>query len=212
MLKGWVSDEANHLKRLDTREKERNKQTMKKEDLIALGVTEEQADKIFALHGKGIAKLQADAETAKTEAETLATQLTEANKQIESFKGMNIDQIKATADEYKTKFETAQTEHAAQLLKIKQDNALEKALKETYKVADLVAVKAHLKADGIKFNEKDDSFVGLEEQIKPLKETHGAYFTDDKTPVIVAGGQSHSVIGDPVINAVRQAAGLSVTK
>lgn len=186
---------------------------MKKEELVALGVTEEQADKIFAMHGKDIKKHQDAAETAKTETDALKGQLTEANKQIESFKGMNIDQIKATADEYKTKFEQAQTEHAAQLLKIKQDSALERELKETFKVADLVAVKAHLKADALKYSEQDDKFVGLEEQIKPLKESHGAYFADtEPAPRIVAGGQSTTVIGDNVFNAALQAAGLPTPK
>jgi hypothetical protein len=73
-----------------------------------------------------------------------------------------------------------------------------------------VAVKAHLKADGIKFDDKAETFIGLKEQIEPLKESHGAYFSDFKEPPrITAGGNNQSVVGDAFENAMRKAAGLA---
>ncbi len=163
---------------------------MKREQLKELGLEDAAIDKVMALNGADIEKQKAALDTAKTEADALKAQLAEANTAIEGFKKLDVDGIKAAADEYKTKYEQAQAESAAALLKVKQEHALERELKETFKVADLVAVKAHLKADGIKFNDKDETFVGLKEQLDPLKESHGAYFLDQKpTPQITAGGQ-----------------------
>ena len=101
---------------------------MKKEDLIALGIADDVADKIFALHGKDLEKFKTASETAKTEIETFKTQLTEANKQIEGFKGMDVEGVKKSADEWKTKFEQSQADAIAQLAQIKFDHALESAL------------------------------------------------------------------------------------
>jgi len=182
---------------------------MKREDLKKLELSDEAIDKIMAMHGADIEKQKTAAETAKTEADSLKSQLTEANKQIEGFKGLDIEGVKKSADEWKTKAEQAQAESASAIMKVKQEHALERELKETFKVADFVAVKAHLKSDGIKYNEKDDTFVGLKEQIEPLKESHGAYFADfTPPPQFTAGANNKSILGDPQLNAMRKAAGL----
>lgn len=183
---------------------------MKREQLKELGLEDAAIDKIMALNGADIEKQKTAAETAKTEADTLKTQLADANTQIESFKSMDIDTIKRSADEWKVKAETAQTEAAQAILKVKQEHALERELKETFKVADAVAVRAHLKADAIKYNEKDDTFIGLKEQLDPLKETHGVYFADFiKPPQITTGGNSQSIVGDAFDLAMRKGAGLA---
>ena len=184
---------------------------MKREQLKELGLEDAAIDKVMALNGADIEKQKAALDTAKTEADALKAQLAEANTAIEGFKKLDVDGIKAAADEYKTKYEQAQAESAAALLKVKQEHALERELKETFKVADLVAVKAHLKADGIKFNDKDETFVGLKEQLDPLKEKHGAYFLDQKpTPQITAGGNSQPIAGDAFDLAMRKGAGLAI--
>lgn len=164
---------------------------MKREDLKGLELADDVIEKIMELHGKATNKVKNELATLQTENDTAKSQLAEANAQIESFKGKNIEQIEASVSEWKTKAETAQAESAAAILKLKQDHALDRDLKEKFKVVDLVAVKAHLKPDGIKYNEKDDNFVGLKEQVDPLKESYGAYFTDHTPPPqITTGGQS----------------------
>ena len=182
---------------------------MKTKDLIELGIAEDVAEKILVIHGKDIEAHKGKLATVENERDALKTQLSEASNQIESFKGMNIDQIKASADDYKAKFEQATADTAAQILKIKQEHALERELKDTYKVKDLVAVKAHLKADALKFNDKDESFLGLKEQLDPLKETYGAYFSDFvEPPKITTGGNNQNINIDAVTAAMRNAAGL----
>lgn len=185
---------------------------MKKEELIALGIAEDVADKIFAIHGKDIAKLQTAADTAKTESEGLKTQLTEAGATIEGFKKMDVDGIKAAADEWKQKAADAQAEATKQIAALKYDHALEGALSAA-QVKNAKAVKALLDANALKFNDADGSIVGLDDQLKKVKETDSYLFTDTTpVPVIVKGGQPHSVIGDNVFDAARKAAGLPAAK
>jgi hypothetical protein len=186
---------------------------MKRDDLKALELSDEAIDKIMAMHGADIEKHKSDLATLQTSAKALETQLTEANTTIEGFKKLDVDSIKAAADEWKTKAEKATSDAAAQVLKIKQDHALEKQLRDTFRVKDFVAVKAHLQADALKFDEKSETFAGLSEQIDPLKKEYGAYFSDyTEPPRIVSGGNNHNILGDKGVNAAREAAGLPVAK
>jgi hypothetical protein len=181
---------------------------MNKKELIDLGITEDVAEKVIVLHGKDIESHKQKLTTAETELTNTKAQLTEAGKAIESFKSLNVDQIKASADDYKAKFEKAQTDGAAAINKIKFDHALEKELKE-FKVKDPADVIPHLKADKLQLGE-DGKFIGLKEQIEPLKSSKDYLFdSDTPTPTVVTGGHSKSVANsDPFVDIVRKAAGL----
>lgn len=79
--------ESDHLKRLVGKDKE-----MKTEELIALGLSEDQIKGVFALNGTDIEKLKQDIEKhkqdvikAKEELEGVKTQLGEANATIKGF-------------------------------------------------------------------------------------------------------------------------------
>lgn len=186
---------------------------MKREDLTKLGLTDDAVvDAIMSAHGKDIEKHKTAAETAKAESEALKGQLTEANTQIESFKGMNIDQIKASADEWKAKAEQAQRDSEAKISALKLDHDLERELKETYKVKDPSDVMPHLNREKIQRSD-DGKLIGLKEQVEPLKASKDYLFADEQpVPKLVTGSQNHSVIGDAVINAARQAANLPAAK
>lgn len=67
-------------------------------------------------------------DTKETELKNANTQLTEANKQIESFKDMDIVGIKQTANDWKTKYEEAQTELVKELEALKLEHAVDRAL------------------------------------------------------------------------------------
>ncbi len=180
---------------------------MKKEELTALGIADDVADKIFALHGRDIESHKTTINTLTTERDTFKTQAEEAGAAIESFKAMKPEELKAAADDYKAKFEQAQQDAAAQVAKVKFDYALENALKNDFKVRDVVAVRAHLKADVIQYD--GEKFIGLKEQIDPLKTEKDFLFDDGKPqPRIIGGGGNQPPASDPVIASMRQAAGL----
>ncbi len=78
-----------------------------KKFLESLGVTDEETvNKIVAEYGNDI-KAEKDA------AETLKTQLSEANTQIESFKDMDIDTIRQSAADWEAKFKQSEADRAA---------------------------------------------------------------------------------------------------
>jgi predicted nucleic acid-binding Zn-ribbon protein len=182
---------------------------MKREDLKAMGLTDELIDKVMAENGKDIEAHKAKLSTVQTELDGLKKQLTDANTAIEGFKGMNIDQIKASADEWKTKAEKAQADAAAEMSALKFDHALDGALTGA-KAKNAKAVRALLDLDKLKMQDGAFSEPALKEQLDALKKDNDFLFeSDEPTPKLVTGGNSQP-IGDAVINAARKAAGLPV--
>ena len=180
---------------------------MKREDLKVQGLTDEQIDFVMASNGKDIEKHKADLTTAQAEAATLKTQLTEAGSTIEGFKKLDVDAIKAAADEWKVKAEKAQADAQTQVASLKFDYALDGALSAA-KAKNAKAVKALLDASILKMDETG-KIAGLEEQLGKIKSENDYLFTPDTPmPQIVKGGNSQSILGDPVIDAARKAAGV----
>lgn len=182
---------------------------MKTQDLIELGISEEIAAKVFALHGKDIESHKAKLTTLQTEADTLRTQLTEAGAQIEKFKGMDVDGIKAAADEWRSKAEKAQTDAAAQLAAVKFDHALESAITGA-KAKNAKAVQALLSTDALK--DANGEFIAerFTEQLEKIKSENDYLFADvTPPPKIITGGNNQSVVGDAFNDAMRKGAGLA---
>lgn len=162
-----------------------------KEALEKAGLSEDTLDKIIVEHGKDIEKHKQLVTTAEGERDQVKTQLDDANKQIADFKTLDVDKIKQTATSWETKAKQTETEAKANLLAIKRKHALERELRDTYGVSDDVAVMARLNQDKLTYDEKDDSFSGLSEQVTPLKEKYGYYFSEqsdnDPDPKLVKG-------------------------
>lgn len=181
---------------------------MKREFLEGLGLEKEVIDKIMAENGKDIEKYKTEAETQKTELEGLKTQLADANKQIEEFKGMDIDGIKKAAEDYKTKFEQAEADSKAKIEAMQFEHALDSALSGV-KAKNPKAVKALLDMEGLKLN--NGEVIGLKEQLEKIKADNDYLFESDKAdPTIVKPTPGATVTGD---DAVRSVMGLpSITK
>jgi hypothetical protein len=177
---------------------------MKREDLKKLGLADDVIDSIMGLHGADI-----EAHKAKiAELEPLKAQLDAANKQIEDFKGLKIDEIQAAANDYKAKFEKAQTDAAAQLAQVKFDHALDGALKDA-KAKNPKAVKALLSTDGLKLAD-DGTIAGLNDRLEKIRTENDYLFDGDvKTPRLVTKTNNQNVLNDPQLDAMRKAAGLS---
>lgn len=123
--------------------------------------------------GGYVAKEKFDAK--ETELKNISTQLTAANKQIESFKGMDVEGIKKAADEWKTKFETATADSEKQIAALRRDNAVDRALMAA-KAKNPKLAKAALNMDLIKLD--GENLLGLNEQLENLKKTDGYLFDD----------------------------------
>ncbi len=182
---------------------------MKREDLIKLGVAEDVVDKIMAMHGADIEGHKTRTTASQTELEGMRTQLGEANKQIEAFRGMDVDGIRRAADEWKAKAEQAQAEAKKQVDDLRFNHALDGALSGA-KAKNAKAVRALLNLDGLKLD-NEGNLVGLTEQLEKIRTDNDYLFeSDQQPPRIVTGGQPKSVIGDPMIQAARRAAGLPI--
>ena len=160
---------------------------MKTEFLKSLNLSQEVIDKIMAENGKDIAVEQKKAEKViqerdsyKLKAESLETQVNDANTEIQKFKDMDIDGIKKAADDWK---ETADK----QISQMKFDYALSAALTGA-KAKNTKAVKALLDMDGLKFNDNDGKIVGLDEQLAQIKTDNDYLFeSDEPAPEFVKG-------------------------
>ena len=182
---------------------------MKREDLKAMELADEAIDEIMKLHGKSVEAHKAQLTEAEKQVETLQGQLEEANKAIEGFKELDVDGIKAAADDWKAKAEQAQKDAQAEITRLKFDHALEGALAEA-KAKNPKAVKALLNFDNLKLAE-DGRIVDLDEQLKVIKDENDYLFESDQpVPKIVSAGQGKPKLTDSMVIAARQAAGLPI--
>lgn len=188
------------------------KQVMNKKDLTDLSIAEDVAEKVIILHGKDIESHKTKLSAMQTELDAAKGQLTEASTTIEGFKKLDVDAIKAAADDYKAKFEQAQADNTKQLAGLRFDHALESAL-ATAKAKNPKAVQALLNRETLKFNDADGSIVGLSEQLETIKKDNDYLFSDGKEPPrIVAGGNNQNVLGNALMDAARRGAKLSEPK
>ena len=182
---------------------------MKREDLEKLELSKDVIDQVMAMNGKDIEAAKAKITTIEQERDTLKNQLTEANQQIESFKAMDIEAIKKSADEYKTKFEQAEADAKAKMNQLKFDHALDGALTEA-KAKNAKAVKALLNVEGLKLTD-EGAIVGLKEQLEKIKSENDYLFeSETKPPKFTLGGNfGPPPVGDGFLAAVLKGAGLT---
>ena len=167
---------------------------MTTEFLKSLNLSQEVIDKIMAENGKDIAVEQKKAEKViqerdsyKLKAESLETQVNDANTEIQKFKDMDIDGIKKAADDWKETAEKAKADADKQISQMKFDYALSAALTGA-KAKNTKAVKALLDMDGLKFNDNDGKIVGLDEQLAQIKTDNDYLFeSDEPAPEFVKG-------------------------
>lgn len=181
---------------------------MKKSELLELGLADEVADKILAIHGKDIEKHKQALTAAETERDNLKSQLEEANSTIEAFKKLDVDAIQRAADEWKAKAEAAERSSAEQIYKLKFDYALESALVGA-KAKNTKAVRALLDLESLKLDE-NGQISGLDKQLEKIRaEADYLFDSGNKEIKVVTGGTDKTQTTlDAVVAAARAAAGL----
>ena len=175
---------------------------MKTEQLKEMGLTEEQIAAVMAENGKDVEKVKTQAETEKKRADGLQGQLDDANKEIKSYEGMDIEGIKKAAGEWKEKAEKADEANKAKIAELENDFAAKDAASglkfssESAKrafIGDLRAKKLPI---------QDGKFLGFDDFLKDYKDTDASAFVDEKTPTVVKGtGGGQSLLGDTTMRA-----------
>lgn len=157
---------------------------MKKEELLSIGLTDEQADQVFALNGRDIEKYKKSAEDAKSELSDLQGQLSQRDKDMEELKKSAADAegIKKQLDDLQSKYSTETEQYKAQIADRDYTDAITRAIAEKgVKFSSKAAEKAFL-AD-LKVNRlemKDGVLVGFEDYHKAQMETDPTAFQSDK--------------------------------
>ncbi len=160
---------------------------MKREFLKNLGLTDEVIDSIMAENGKDIeaekkktTSIQNKLDTVNTELTIVKEQLTNANTTIQSYKDMDIEGIKQSAEEWKTKYEE-DTKKLQDDLKAKDYDYAVKEYMNSFKfiddeVKELVINKFKEKS----FKHEEGKFLGADEFMKEYKEAHKGLFVPDE--------------------------------
>jgi hypothetical protein len=179
------------------------------------GLSDAAIDAIMALHGqdteaqkKTVSTLETERDQIKAQLETASGQITEANRQIKEFEGMDVAGVKKAAADWQAKAEKAQADAAAQLQALRFDHALDGALTGA-KAKNAKAVKALLDSGALKFNEADGSIIGLKEQLEKVQ-SEAAYLFEGAVddPHIVDHTTTTSTVSNPFLAAVRKGAQL----
>ncbi len=153
---------------------------MKREFLKGLGLEETVIDQIMDENGKDINKANEKVKTLEIEVNNTKELLTNANKEIDSYKSMDIDAIKKSAEDYKTKYETAENDYKAKIAEMELNNKLEKYVDGLNLKNDIYknAVISQIKEKELKFD--GDTLLGGEELVKGFKEKYAEAFVDTK--------------------------------
>lgn len=164
-------------------------------------------DQIMDEHGKDIEGQKNLVASLTTERDTLKNQLGEANEAIKGFEKLDVDGIKAKAEEWETKYNTDTQALKDQLAAKEYEHSVNSAVSglkfssESARkafVADLTAKKLPV---------QDGKLLGMEDFVKAYKETDpNAFDSGEPAPQVVSktgGGNT----GDPS-SALRAAMGL----
>lgn len=153
------------------------------EELLNLGLTDEQVKSVFALHGKDVNETKSALETITQERDSLKSQLQNTEAQMETLKAdasMSAEQqdaiktLQAEYDKYKA-------DAAAELAKTNKVHAINLALKDT-KAHNPEALMKFIDVDAIELDDKGKP--KLDDVISGLKETDPYLFQaeDDNAP------------------------------
>ena len=151
---------------------------MKREFLEGLELDKETIDTIMAEYGKTTQGL-------REERDNLKTQINDANKEIQSYKDMDIDSIKKSAEDWKTKYEEMEANQKAEKeksIRNERTNAFFNDIKFASESAK-AGVIAQFNAKDFKYDEESNKFLVASEWINDIKEKDsGAFLSDVANP------------------------------
>ena len=174
---------------------------MKKEELTALGLSEEQAGKVMELHKAeqdAAANELSEAKAQLTAAEKNAAELTE---KVKAFDGVDVEALKKSVSDWEKKYN-------ADIAAAKVDSAISLAL--TRAGAKDVDLAKHL-IDSSLVKLDGDKVSGLSEQIERARSEKAFMFGDKPVATVStgAGGSTETIAND---SRIRQAMGLAVNE
>lgn len=164
---------------------------MKKEELLSIGLTEEQADKVFAMNGKDIEKHKKAAEDAKADKAAVEKQLADRDKDIESLKKTSGDaaEIQKKLDELQGKYDKETEAYKSQLAQRDYQSAIGKAIADSgVKFSSKSAEKAFRAGiNDSKLEMKDGALDGFDKYLEKAKSEDPSAFVKSGARVDTQG-------------------------
>lgn len=155
---------------------------MKTEELKALGLNDDQVQKVFAMNGTEMNNLKQQITILTAERDTARNNLSDANKKLEGYD-----------PEWRTKAEKAENDAKAQVEELQHDFAAQTAAagvkfsSESAKKAFLGDLKAK------KLPLQDGKLLGFDDYLKNYKETDpGAFAPEKAAPTITVGSKGQT--------------------
>ena len=159
---------------------------MKTEELKALGLNDEQVQKVFAMNGADIERKNQTIATLTAERDTARTQLGEANKKLEGYD-----------PDWKTKAENAARQARQQVEALQSDFAAQSAVSglkfssESAKKAFLADLKAK------KLTLQEGKLLGFDDFLADYRKTDPGAFASGYPNVKDGGDPTHTPCGTP---------------
>lgn len=169
---------------------------MKREFLKNMELTDEQIDAIMAENGKDVNSLKEQVNSLSAEKDGLQSQLTERDTQLKDLKGKvkDSDELTAEIEQLQKANKEAKEKYEADLTAQQKSFLVDKALTSAG-ARNAKAVSSLLDLDSVEV--KDGQLVGLDDQLKALRDSDGYMFKEDPQPsepqpqggVRITGGQ-----------------------
>ncbi|PID16863.1 hypothetical protein CSV63_02950 [Sporosarcina sp. P34] len=170
---------------------------MTREELKALGLTDEQIEAVMKSHGTVVNATKDELTSAQSERDSYKTQLTDRDTQLEDLRGKaeGHADLQSTIDALKQANEDAKNAYHVELSNTKLNYELDQALLLN-KARNPRAVRALLDSEVIQLGE-DGQLTGLTDQLTALKESDGYLFDEGSATPPPAGhtpgaGQKHN--------------------
>lgn len=150
---------------------------MTKEQLIELGLDEDQIKEVFRLYGLVVNPLKQELEGVQGQLETAQEDLTARSQELESLKELNPEELKAQIETLQEEHTARAQEHEQQVKDLKLNSAIDLALNGV--VHDIGLARTLLDREKLVIGD-DDKIIGLDGQIEKLKETKGFMFVPEE--------------------------------
>lgn len=150
---------------------------MERKDLEALKLSEEQINGAMKLFNADLEPLKTELSTATQERDSYKSQVSDRDEQIKGLgeQAGNSQKLNDRIAELQKTIKDNDSTAAANLLQVKQDNAVQNYLKDAG-VRDVKAVMPFIDSDIVKFDGDKNELTGLGEQIEKLKSDHDYLF------------------------------------
>lgn len=151
---------------------------MNREELKALGLSDEQVEKVMAAHGKVVNTTKQELDSVTTERDNMKQQLADRDTQLEDLKkqATGNEDLQKQIQQLQDDNEKIKEDYEAKIQKQAFEHTLKDALTAA-KVRNPKAAKALLDLESIKLD--GDKLLGLDDQLKAIKESDPYLFAED---------------------------------